>query len=178
MSEQCSIDRCPRKSHGRGWCKKHYQRWSRNGDVLWEPLSIEERFWKKVNKTDTCWLWTGAITGAGYGHLYIDYKDVYAHRLAYEFLVGPIPEGLVLDHLCRVHNCVRPDHLEPVTDKENLARGEATLFQTSKTHCPQGHEYAGENLYLSSTNRRYCRTCQNVNQKRRRQIASTKENNV
>lgn len=82
-----------------------------------------------------------------------------AHRVSYEYFVGPIPEGLTLDHLCRVHNCVNPEHLEPVTQRVNILRGfGAAATNARKTHCPQGHEYTPENTYRDE-GRRVCRIC-------------------
>lgn len=92
------------------------------------PSPIHERFWAKVNKTETCWLWTGAKIGKGYGMFWIgptlrsEHFSV-AHRYAYQLLVGPIPHKKQLDHLCRVKLCVNPKHLEPVTNRENCMRG-------------------------------------------------------
>jgi hypothetical protein len=106
-----------------------------------------------------CHWWTAYINADGYGQLGIDGKKIYAHRWAYEHYVGPIPEGMHIDHLCRVRHCVRPSHLEPVTQKENILRGEGLCAKNAvKTHCPQGHEYAGENLYLYRRYKR-CRAC-------------------
>ncbi len=82
-----------------------------------------ERFWAKVEKTDGCWLWTGAENGRGYGTFWSEGMVVRAHRWAYGHLAGPIPDGLDLDHLCRVKSCVNPDHLEPVTHRVNVRRG-------------------------------------------------------
>ena len=83
-----------------------------------------------------------------------------AHRYAYEELVGPIPEGLQLDHLCRNRSCVNPDHLEPVTCRENLRRGETlNAANLAKTHCPAGHPYAGENLSITAKGFRECIEC-------------------
>lgn len=84
---------------------------------------FESRFWAKVAVSDGCWLWTGATNERGYGHIVRAGRFVQAHRAAYELAGGEIPEGLVLDHLCREPRCVRPSHLEPVTHRENLARG-------------------------------------------------------
>jgi len=86
------------------------------------PLPVLDRFEKFINKTDTCWLWLGHKAGNGYGTFKMDYRKRLAHRLAYEFYVGAIPKGLVIDHLCRVRHCVNPDHLEAVTHAENLLR--------------------------------------------------------
>lgn len=88
-----------------------------------ETLTLADRFWAKVEKSDSCWLWTGALFPSnGYGALHLDGAAVPAHRVSYELNVGPIPDGLTIDHLCRVRACVRPDHLEPVTQAENLRR--------------------------------------------------------
>lgn len=115
---------------------------SRPQGVPWE-----QRFWAKVNKTPGCWLWTAA-TSKGYGSFGMpDRRQRLAHRLSYELLVGPIPEGLVLDHLCRVRNCVNPAHLEPVTAAENTRRG------LLRTRCHRGHV-----IDETPTGRR-CKTC-------------------
>lgn len=144
--------------------------------------SLEQRFWSKVEFTDECWLWTGAPTRWGYGQFsvgtYKKQKMVRPHRLAYELLVGPIPEGLSLDHVCHnrdtecvggtqcIHRlCVNPDHLEPVTRGENVRRGQSGFvtgaLSRAKTSCPQGHVYSEENTYLYKTFRA-CRTCRKV----------------
>jgi hypothetical protein len=123
--------------------------------------SPEERFWAKVDKTETCWLWTGAITKrTGYGAFGMQlgsvnrWHNVLPHRFAYELLIGPIPEGLVIDHLCFVRRCVRPDHLEPVTATENIRRALAR-----RTHCQQGHPYD------TSTHKRECKTCKRTSRR-------------
>lgn len=86
---------------------------------------VAERFWEKVQKTDDCWLWTASVKPAGYGQFTVEDQKppVYAHRFSYEQLVGPIPDGLTLDHLCANRRCVNPDHLEPVPMAENTRRG-------------------------------------------------------
>lgn len=104
-----------------------------------------ERFDAKVQYPETpdgCWIWTGARSTTGYGHTTIRGKYWGAHRISYEAHVGPIPEGLDLDHLCRVRECVRPDHLEPVTRAENVRRGVPFKKAAPRpTHCPKGHPY-------------------------------------
>jgi hypothetical protein len=120
----CSAPGCDRPHLSRGLCMTHYQRQTRLGqlDLPTRP-SLEDRLWSRVTKTDTCWLWTGSCTTAGYGTVGRGSDEwFYVHRLAYELLVGPIPDGLTIDHLCRVRHCVRPDHLEPVTRAENTRR--------------------------------------------------------
>lgn len=114
------------------------------------PGSVQRRFWSKVQlDADTgCWQWT-ACTADGYGRFHLRRGKVPpTHRLSYEWLVGPIPEGLHIDHLCRNRGCVNPDHLEPVTPKVNILRGVGPSAQHAvKTHCPSGHEYTTENTY-------------------------------
>ena len=125
-------------------------------------LSTEERFWQKVNKTSTCWLWVGAKDSYGYGHFRPGGRQATkkAHRWAYETLIGPIPPGLELDHLCRVRACVNPTHLEAVTQRENLLR--SPLVVTTRNHratyCKRGHEFSEVNTYITKQGRR-CRIC-------------------
>jgi hypothetical protein len=142
-------------------------------------LAIESRFWPKVQKTDSCWIWTGALHG-GYGRLSLGGKGslmARAHRISYELQVGPIPAGLDLDHLCRNRACVNPEHLEPVTRRENLLRGQTIPASNhAKVRCPAGHELSGANLVAYDLRRhgtRKCRTCYNerARQYRRRRPA-------
>jgi HNH endonuclease len=123
--------------------------------------TLEERFWAQVNKTDSCWLWTGHIaTGKGYGRIRVNGEYQKAHRVSYELFVGPIPDGLQLDHLCRVRNCVNPEHLEPVTNRENGLRGTSPIYENlKKTHCSKGHPLSGDNLYPRTDGGRRCRIC-------------------
>lgn len=119
-----------------------------------------KRFWDRVNKTKTCWLWTGGLKSGGYGSFYSDGRSHAAHRFAYELEVGPIPEGLTLDHLCRVRTCVNPLHLEPVTRKVNTLRGIGpTALHKRKTRCPEGHEYDETNTRIRPNGGRDCREC-------------------
>lgn len=122
----------------------------------------QSRFWSKVDKTDTCWLWTGAKIPKGYGRFWDGRRCAYAHRFAYELLVAPIPDGLSIDRLCRVPSCVNPAHLEPVTTRENNLRGVGiAAINIGKTHCPQGHPYSAENTYRYKSGPPYrkCRAC-------------------
>ena len=139
--------------------------------LLAKKMSIEGRVWQKIDKNNPngCWVWTGAKARGGYGHINIGGKFPSAHRVVYEMIKGEIPEGLLLDHLCRNPSCVNPDHLEPVTHKENLKRGIGISSQNSKkTHCPQGHEYTEENTYVSKRNQRTCKQCAREQQIARR----------
>jgi hypothetical protein len=123
--------------------------------------NLPERFWAKVNKTDACWEWRASKYPTGYGAYNLDGKNVRpAHRVAYEDTNGPVPVGLVLDHLCRNRSCVNPAHLEPVTIGENVLRGVGvSALNAKKTHCPKGHEYAGDNLSVKSNGTRRCLAC-------------------
>lgn len=144
-------------------------------------LSDEERFLPKVEKTATCWLWTGSLFRSGYGAFRYGGQMRVAHRFAYGLLVGPVPEGLQLDHLCRVRRCVNPAHLEPVSQQVNMARGiGATAINASKDRCVNGHKFTPENTYAVPATKavpnggRACRTCKRANDrayKRRKAVA-------
>lgn len=125
--------------------------------------SHEERFWLKVNKDapNGCWEWTGYRCSNNYGYWkQRDSKIILPHRFAYEQLVGPIPDGLVLDHLCRNPPCVNPEHLEPVTQRVNLLRGIGGSARAARvTHCPSGHPYDLLNTYYHKDGSRDCRPC-------------------
>ena len=100
------------------------------------------RFFAKLTVGDGCFEWTAGRSKGGYGMIKIGGRMVYAHRVAYELFVGPIPSGLQIDHTCRNRACVRPDHMEAVTSRENTLRGESFASRNAaKTHCPRGHQY-------------------------------------
>jgi hypothetical protein len=129
-----------------------------------------DRFVDRILVSDGCWEWTGGKWNNGYGYLSVSTDTVKnrlvcAHRVSYEFLVGPIDEGLHLDHLCRNPGCVNPQHLEPVTRKVNILRGTSPFAENArKTHCPHGHEYDEANTLIirrkgKGTLERHCRAC-------------------
>lgn len=162
----CSIEGCERKHFGHGWCATHYARWNRHGSTDDPKPSLSERFWNKVNADGVCWEWMGASRSGkpgGYGAFNAGGKMVSSHRFAYEDLVGPIPEGLIIDHLCKNKPCVNPDHLEPVTPGENIRRGALPFIAKERgrkvTHCPRTHLYTTENTLYNTYGHRSCRTC-------------------
>lgn len=129
--------------------------------------AAESRFWAKVDKDGPisdfrpdlgpCWVWLASLAPGGHGQFFRHHGDrVQAHRFSYELLVGPIPEGLEIDHLCRVRRCVNPRHLEPVTGQENKRRG---LGGVLRTHCKHGHPFDAENTSYSKAGARICREC-------------------
>ncbi|HZL17755.1 MAG TPA: HNH endonuclease signature motif containing protein [Polyangia bacterium] len=134
------------------------------------------------NGMSDCWLWGGYIDTAGYGRFRLNNprRQIGAHRQAYEMVIGPVPDGLVLDHLCRRTSCVNPAHLEPVTHRTNVLRGVAGDHERTKTHCPHGHEYTPSNTYGRPDGQRRCKTCvlavNNANHAKRRALKNAKEN--
>ena len=141
------------KAHRLGLTNTHRQ----------DPRSLEERLWPKVDQRepDECWPWLGTHTPEGYGRFVLGPGSVaQAHRVVYEQLVGSIPEELVIDHLCRNHECVNPAHMEPVTNRENCLRGFSPLAEAARrTICINGHPYTPGNTYIRPDGLRGCRAC-------------------
>lgn len=145
-----------------------------------------ERFWNKVDKDGPvpesrpdlgpCWIWRAAKIADGYGVIGFAGKSRYAHRLAYEALVGPIPVGLCIDHLCRVRNCVNPDHMEPVTNEENTRRGlgPAMIRNEYGGQCQNGHDLNTAGIYVGVDGGRRCMECRRIHRQRWRDAQKTK----
>lgn len=163
---RCSVDGCERRSEARGYCHGHYQRVRRGSPVGGPfPETPLERFVAKVEVNGDCWVWVGATDGDGrYGAFYDSStgKVMRAHRWAYENIAGEQIEE-VLDHLCRRTLCVNPDHLEPVSQHQNILRGGwAPATNARKTHCKRGHEFTPENTEVADAKTgkgRRCREC-------------------
>ncbi len=158
----CSIPDCDNESEAKGLCGKHwnianYDRHPRT----WPPL--REKIEERLDTSGECWLWTGAKDTGGYGLIaYKGRRNLKVHRAYLEAIGQPVPEGLTVDHLCRVHACCNPAHLEVVTHQENVLRGIGpTAINAAKTHCIHGHEYTPENTYSPPTRpeHRNCREC-------------------
>lgn len=193
---KCSIPSCDgltgknangsSQGSGRGWCSKHYQRWQYHGDPLWEPPTTADQRWAKVRKLPNgCWEWTGPISPTGYGRVAgTERKTMAIHRWAYEQVKGPIPPESVIDHLCHGwdkscpggmtcphRRCVNPDHLEAVTQSQNIRRARGPVADNAqKTHCLRGHPLSGDNLRIDGHGNRQCRECRRLYDQERKAI--------
>lgn len=165
----CSVVGCDRWVRASGMCNPHYLRTQRHGDPFGggpskrsvRYASDSERVLRNIEIVDGHWLWTGTLQPEGYGRIGKAGRPIGAHRLSYETFVGPIPEGLHIDHLCRIPRCVNPVHLEPVTCAENMHRGTSpAALNARKTHCPHGHPYDEVNTRRRVDGSRACRACE------------------
>lgn len=174
MTTICESLGCDTVAKVRGLCNRCYERLRSAGrfrGVSVDKPTPEERFFVKVNAHGVCWEWTAFRNPEGYGmfggggdggrtHL--------AHRWSYAYLVGEIPEGLTLDHLCRNRACVNPDHLEPVTHAENCRRGGL------RKYCKRGHVFA-DDFYVDGNGKRHCRPCAKARDRERYQQKKQKK---
>lgn len=156
---------------------------TQGSSVIHGDTRLPQRFWEKASvRANGCWEWTGSTNYEGYGFYRLPGKTVTAHRIVFLSLVGPIPDGLQLDHVCHTNDsmcaggptcphrrCVNPMHLEPVTVRENTLRGLGVGAKAAKrTHCPAGHPYGGDNLHLTPRGYRVCKTCNRERSRARR----------
>lgn len=139
---------------------------------------VQEKLWQRIGprliKDGDCWIWPGGKVPSGYGRF--SYRDsgkqihTYVHRLAYEIFRGPIADDLEIDHLCRRRNCANPSHLEVVTHRENILRGETFAGRQSRqTHCKRGHKFDFKNTHITPEGERRCRKCNVIKTKRHRE---------
>ena len=140
-------------------------------------MKAADRLWRRIIKTEFCWIWTGSKV-RGYGNIMFGGRVQRVHRVVYELLRGTIGQGLELDHLCRQHSCVNPEHLEPVTHRENVLRGNSpAAIHARQTHCDHGHRLSESNTYRYDGGRRRCRTCTlSRNKKSRDRINASGDN--
>lgn len=166
----CELKDCMNPAPRRKLCEHHYRRKLKYGSPYGVPSPKaphppEDRFFPRLSfgplfQGTRCLEWTGDRWSTGYGRFSVNGKQVGVHRWLYERWVGPIPDGLVIDHLCRNIVCCNPEHLEPVTNAENVRRGVGPAAQNRlKTHCKYGHPFAGRNLGTDAFGRRICRAC-------------------
>lgn len=146
---------------------------ARRGVKGFVSIPLHERLLKKIQKTNGCWTWKAATTGGSnaYGTIYLNGRNRLAHRVMYELHFGEIPDSKEIDHLCRNKMCVNPDHLEPVTHRENMLRANVGAQNASKTHCPHGHEYTPENTRVKNGSRN-CKACESAYRKKRKAVAA------
>jgi HNH endonuclease len=161
---QCTVEGCQRPYDALGYCNAHYQRFKRTGSAGQPQVrfpGFSRLYSRMILNPSGCVLWTGPLNDKGYGHTSVARKHIYVHRFMYEQFAGPIPPGLVIDHLCRVRNCCNVAHMEVVTNRENVLRGNGiTARNAVKTECDYGHPFDEANTCVTPKGR-ICRACRN-----------------
>lgn len=175
----CTVEGCGEKHYAIGLCRPHYRRqsWLRERATRPARPTPAERFAAQVVVAKTgCLLWTGSTDGRGrYGQFGVDRRVVRAHRWAWEQEHGPVPEGFDLDHLCRKTLCVNPAHLELVTHRENVLRGQSfAAINAAKTHCKRGHPFTPETIRRTTDGGRQCMACARSEEGRAKQREATR----
>lgn len=165
---------CESTAIARGLCQRCWQRWRRSHDPSIDTTGLitqESRFWSRVDRRGehVCWVWQGSLHD-GYGYVHLKGFPAGAHRVSWLLLKGSLPvPPLELDHICRNRACVNPNHLEPVTHRVNVLRGEGVAAQKSRqVTCLRGHPLSGENLIYRPDRGRECRTCHRASLRRRK----------
>lgn len=158
----CSVDQCGRKHYAKGLCSSHWKQQFRGEEV--RTLSgiavpFKDLLWSRINQTDTCWLWTGPLTDKNYGYFQQDYQFWYAHRYMYTRFIGPIPEGIEIDHICWVTNCVNPEHLRLAnrTQQNEYRQGPQKHSKTGvrNVHIKRGNTYRKFAVEVGHNGRHY-----------------------
>ena len=166
QSSKCNAGNCDRHSAKKGLCTMHHQRLKRNGSTQ-NGQGVDSRFWNKCSIADNgCWEWQGFLNPAGYGQFSAgNGKVMLTHRWTYQRFVGPLIDGMHIDHLCRNVKCCNPEHLEQVTPRVNMERTtghrHSHYSKGNRSHCGNGHEMTPENSYKrpGRVNSYACRAC-------------------
>ena len=173
-TRKCLVDDCDKKFAARDMCHTHYGAWRRtHPDGALPPIekpTDEERFWALADKAGECWIWEGSTGAGGYGTFWLDGKHNKAHRMAYRYAGGDLPDDLTIDHLCRVIRCVNPEHLEAVTNEDNASR--AWKHRERGDYCRRGHIYEG-NSFIDRNGYINCVLCRRISESERRRRKRT-----
>lgn len=149
----------PRTDARKGWVKGEPRPWRQGHAIRAYAASRPYYVVEDRGFASPCWIWQRALSSGGYGRMHLGSRTLQAHRVFYERVHGPIPDGLQLDHLCRNRACINPEHLEPVTPSENGKRGLRGQLRTPPTHCKAGHPYTPANTRVTPKGALKCRAC-------------------